>query len=230
MLSSGKLCKYFFTQMSVTVLFLVIFEAETVIPEFITIEQFLIYQCILLVVDLLFFLFRSGKQSNAPLYDQFESMSDRWDRMGRLDICNSLISLFLYFAQIGWLLYGNYIYFNLPLDMPSVYNDQTGDIESEVIAAESESHLTADEINSEKWLYIALMTTLTIGYVHLMIFVALIVIFLVYSISSCCLSSDEAQSQVGHLSPVKLWLFIDEGIFSLLDDLDEIENYEDPRV
>ena len=42
-LSSGKLCKYFFTQMSVTVLFLVIFEAETNIPEFITIENFLIY-------------------------------------------------------------------------------------------------------------------------------------------------------------------------------------------
>ena len=55
--------------MSVTVLFLVIFEAETDLPEFIKIETFLIYQCILLVVDLLFFLFRSGKQSQAPLYD-----------------------------------------------------------------------------------------------------------------------------------------------------------------
>ena len=60
-LSSGKLCKYFFTQMSVTILFLVIFEAETNIPEFLIIEKFLIYQCILLVIDLLFFLFRSGK-------------------------------------------------------------------------------------------------------------------------------------------------------------------------
>ena len=55
--------------MSVTVLFLVIFEAETDIPEFLTIEKFLIMQCILLVIDLLFFLFRSGKQSNASLYD-----------------------------------------------------------------------------------------------------------------------------------------------------------------
>ena len=60
-LSSGKLCKYFFTHMSVTVLFLVIFEAESALPEFETIEQFLIIQCVLLVLDLLFFLFRSHK-------------------------------------------------------------------------------------------------------------------------------------------------------------------------
>ena len=73
------------------------------------------------------------------------------------------------------------------------------------------------------------MTTLTIGYVHLMIFVALIVIFVVYSLGNCCMSDMEAQNQVGHLSPVKLWLFIDEGIFSLLDDLDEPDNLEDPR-
>ena len=49
--------------MSVTVLFLVIFEAESDIAEFKIIEKFLIYQCILLVVDLLFFLFRSGRHS-----------------------------------------------------------------------------------------------------------------------------------------------------------------------
>ena len=85
------------------------------------------------------------------------------------------------------------------------------------------------EINSEKWLYIALMTTLTIGYVHLMIFFALIVIFIVYTIGNCCMGLEDAQSQVGHLSPVKLWLFIDEGIFSLLDDLDEMAEYEEPR-
>ena len=42
-LSSGKLCKYFFTQMAVTILFLVIFEAESKVPEFQVIEQFLIY-------------------------------------------------------------------------------------------------------------------------------------------------------------------------------------------
>ena len=59
-----------------------------------------------------------------------------------------------------------------------------------------------------------------------MIFAALIVIFVVYTISNCCLNQEDAHSQVGHLSPVKLWLFIDEGIFSLLDDLDELDQYD----
>ena len=108
--------------MSVTVLFLVVFEAETTIPEFMTIEKFLIYQCILLVVDLLFFLFRSGKSSQASIYDQYESMHDRYSRMSRMDVCNSVVSVVLYFTQIAWLVYGNYIYFNLPLDMPALYD------------------------------------------------------------------------------------------------------------
>lgn len=47
--------------MSVTVLFLVIFEAQSRVPEFQQIEKFLVYQCLLLVADLLFFLFRSVK-------------------------------------------------------------------------------------------------------------------------------------------------------------------------
>ena len=38
------------------------------------------------------------------------------------------------------------------------------------------------------------MTTLTIGYVHLMIFAALIVIFVVYTISNCCLNQEDAHS------------------------------------
>ena len=85
-------------------------------------------------------------------------------------------------------------------------------------SSESES-----EINSEKWLYIALMTVLTIGYVHLMIFASLIVIFVIYSFGQLCLSEEDAINHIGHLSPVKLWLFIDEGIFSLLDDIDDPE-------
>ena len=145
-------------------------------------------------------------------------MAERFGRMSRLDICNSFVSLLLYLAQISWLVYGNYLYFNLPLDVPGVYDDP-----SKATIEQSDPA----EINSEKWLYIALMTVLTIGYVHLMIFIALIVIFIVYSIGQCCLNEEEAQEQVGHLSPVKLWLFIDEGIFSLLDDIDDIDVSED---
>ena len=47
--------------MAVTVLFLVIFEASSAVPEFQAVEKFLVYQCLLLVADLLFFLFRSSK-------------------------------------------------------------------------------------------------------------------------------------------------------------------------
>ena len=142
-------------------------------------------------------------------------MVDRYNRMSRLDICNSLISLLLYLTQIGWLIYGNYIYFNLPVNVPGLYEEN--------YAKEEATAASENEINSEKWLYIALMTVLTIGYVHLMIFASLIVIFIVYTVGKCCLSEEDAINHVGHLSPVKLWLFIDEGIFSLLDDIDDPE-------
>jgi hypothetical protein len=59
-LSTGKLCKYFFTQMCVTTLVLIVFEAQTSDPHLQKIETFLIYMCLILVVDLLYFLFKSG--------------------------------------------------------------------------------------------------------------------------------------------------------------------------
>ena len=65
------------------------------------------------------------------------------------------------------------------------------------------------------------MSVLTVGYVHLMIFVAVTVIIVVYGFTKCF--SRQQDSNVGLLSPIKLWLFIDEGIFSLLDELDEID-------
>ena len=110
--------------MSVTVLFLVIFEAESSISEFEQIETFLIYECVLLIIDLLFFLFRSGKHHQAQMFDAYETVVERYNRMSRLDICNSMISLLLYLAQIGWLVYGNYIYFNLPVDIPGIYEEK----------------------------------------------------------------------------------------------------------
>ena len=67
------------------------------------------------------------------------------------------------------------------------------------------------------------MSVLTVGYVHLMIFVAVTVIIVVYLVTRC-VSRRGDSSSVGLLSPIKLWLFIDEGIFSLLDELDEIDS------
>lgn len=99
--------------MSVTVLFLVIFEADSDEPEFMKVEKFIVYQCLLLVADLLFFLFRSTKNIAPENGDGYESMTQRIRRMSCIEVGNCCVSLLLYTAQIIWLLYGNYIYFNL---------------------------------------------------------------------------------------------------------------------
>jgi len=171
---------------------------------------------LLLVADLLFFLFRSSKQSTAPT-DGNETLRDRYRRMTRVELLNSFVSLLLYLAQISWLIYGNYIYFNMPVDIPGLaYNENPVDQSGE---ASETGQISGEEIDSEKWLYVALMSVLTIGYVHIMLFLAFIIVLLIYSITSCCFGSDRVQ----HFSPVKLWLFIDEGIFSLLDELEDVD-------
>ena len=150
------------------------------------------------------------------------TVSERLGRLSRLELCNGAISLLLYLAQIGWLIYGNILYFNLPADMPAMYENF-----AEAAAETGGSELTEEEINSEKWLYVALMTVLTIGYVHLMIFAALLVIFIIYSVNRCCYP--QSNGRFGQLSPSKLWMFIDEGIFSILDELDDEDILEDYR-
>lgn len=111
--------------------------------------------------------------------------------------------------------------------MPAMYEaieeDAAGKISEETTTPEDKEAVAAaayQEINSEKWLYVTLMSVLTVGYVHLMIFIALTIIMTVYFVTRCCVDSQE---RVGLLSPVKLWLFIDEGIFSLLDEFDEVD-------
>jgi len=56
-----------------------------------------------------------------------------------------------------------------------------------------------------------------------MIFMALILILLIFTVNNCMIPSEEVRGSIDHLSPVKLWLFIDEGVFSLLDDIDDQE-------
>ncbi len=104
-----------------------------------------------------------------------------------------------------------------------IEEDAAEKISEETTTPEEQEAVAAaayQEINSEKWLYVTLMSVLTVGYVHLMIFVALTIIMTVYFVTRCCVDSQE---RVGLLSPVKLWLFIDEGIFSLLDEFDEVD-------
>ena len=102
--------------MSVTVLFLVIFEAQSRVPEFQRIEKFLVYQCLLLVADLLFFLFRSVKPLSLGTGEENQSFIQRLRSLSCTEGLNAFISLVLYLTQVAWLIYGNYIYFNLPVD------------------------------------------------------------------------------------------------------------------
>ena len=73
------------------------------------------------------------------------------------------------------------------------------------------------------------MSVLTVGYIHLMIFAA-IVLIAVFSILQCCFAriaqQDQSESsRSSSFSALKLWQFIDEGIFSLLDELEENDDY-----
>lgn len=144
---------------------------------------------------------------------------------------NALISLVLYLTQVAWLIYGNYIYFNLPVDsLEEANSDYAAQLKANAQnAAATDSILTHEEINSEKWLYVALMSVLTVGYIHLMIFAA-IVLIAVFSMLQCCFAHiaqpDQSETtQSSTFSALKLWQFIDEGIFSLLDELEENDDY-----
>ena len=43
--------------------------------------------------------------------------------MTKYELLNSFVSILLYLAQISWLIYGNYIYFNLPVNIPALYDE-----------------------------------------------------------------------------------------------------------
>lgn len=96
--------------MSVTTLVLIVFEAQTSDPHLQKIETFLIYMCLILVVDLLYFLFKSGASSHSDS-DNFANESQRtsWG-----DMILNTISMLIYLTMISWLFYGNYLYFTLP--------------------------------------------------------------------------------------------------------------------
>ena len=217
--------------MSVTVLFLVIFEAQSRVPEFQQIEKFLVYQCLLLVADLLFFLFRSVKPLQIGAGEENQSFTQRLRALSCTEGLNAFISLVLYLTQVAWLIYGNYIYFNLPVDsLEEANEDYAAQLKANAQnAAATDSILTHEEINSEKWLYVALLSVLTVGYIHLMIFAA-IVLIAVFSMLQCCFASiaqpdQSVSTQSSTFSALKLWQFIDEGIFSLLDELEENDDY-----
>ena len=196
-LSTGKLCKYFFTQMSVTIIVLVVFESQTTDPHFQSIESFLIGMCLILVIDLLFFLFKSGT-NHGDTSDNFSS-----NRSSILEIVLNVISGLIYFTMIGWLIYGNYLYFNLP---PGNYIED--EPAPEPVADDLEVAVTR-EFDSNKWLYVSLMSVLTIGYIHLICFIAMVISVITYFSTKLMYNEETHTNRFGHLSPCKMWKFID---------------------
>ena len=77
------------------------------------------------------------------------------------------------------------------------------------------------DFNSEKWLYVSLMCVLTVGYIQLICFFSMMFGFLIFFISKCMLSEEDHLLRFSHLSPQKMWKMIDEGLFSLLDEIDD---------
>jgi hypothetical protein len=110
-ISSGKLCKYFFTQMVVTILILVVFESYTRDPAYIRVEHFIIWECLILILDLLFFLCRSNGKIT---FENFNRQSI--PSMDCQDKFTAFLAILLYFVHCIWLFYGNYLYFTLPYE------------------------------------------------------------------------------------------------------------------
>ena len=70
-----------------------------------------------------------------------------------------------------------------------------------------------------------LMSILTIGYVQIMIFFSMIVSICCYYFYKWC--SDIPYEEYEHLEPYKCWKLVDDGIFALLDNIEEDDYWDD---
>ena len=122
--------------------------------------------------------------------------------------------------MIGWLFYGNYLYFTLPANHHYLEEPVTD-------GSQGAGKVTTTDFNSEKWLYISLMSVLTIGYIQLICFFAMMFGFVIYYIAKCILSEEDHLMRFSHLSPQRMWKMIDEGLFSLLDEIDDVYSDSD---
>lgn len=109
-LSTGKLCKYFFTQLFVTYLLLIIFESTPEDPEFIRVETFISYECFFMVTELLFYLLRVGNKPYAASFDP----SITFNLMDRSEKLSCAFAIVLYTVHNLWLMYGNWLFLSLP--------------------------------------------------------------------------------------------------------------------
>ena len=86
-----------------------------------------------------------------------------------------------------------------------------------------------DEIFTKQWLYICLLCVLTFGFIQLVLFVALVFCIAIYGMSKCLMDPRDHHEQFNHIKPIYLWHFIDEGLFSLLDEEDDLNAGVDPE-
>ena len=165
--------------MSVTVLVLVVFESQTKDPHFQKVESYLITMCFILIIDLLFFLFKSGNAQS----DSEDNFANNSHRSSVAAAATKITSGLIYFTMISWLLYGNYIYFNLPPNLLEKW--AKAEVDPEATPA------TVSEIDPNKWLYVSLMCVLTIGYLHLLCFFGIIVCLACFYGSKCLYNEEE---------------------------------------
>ena len=98
--------------MSATILMLIIFESNTAELHSIyaKIESFLMVQVFILIIDLLFFLYKEARKERRS-FDSNETFMDRVRNSSCGDIFTNVVSGLLYTFQIAWILYGNKLYF-----------------------------------------------------------------------------------------------------------------------
>jgi len=184
-------------------LVLIVFEAHSSDPHFIAIETFLLYEAFLMVFDLLLYLLRHTTNDDDEDYEQANHTSF-------CEFFGTLFALALYLTQTGWIVYGNYLYFNFPTEL----------IRENEQSLHGLNEVDKQDFMHKRWLFSALMCVLMIGYIHLMIFFAFCCSTIIYIIVKCTSSDRDLLEAVDNLKPTRVFKLIDDGFFAVMDDLE----------
>jgi len=204
-MSTGKLCKYFFTQLFVTYLLLIVFESNTADPQFQLVKTFITYECALIVIELLFYLCRVASKLNYRSFDPDTSFA----RMDNTDKYTYGMAIFFYVLQNCWLIYGNVLFTQLPT------TNKQG-----VKWSQLKPGVDDPEELSDKWLYYSMQMLVLYSYFHLFVFVIIVSVLIFYAVLKWTRSHEQMQ-RMSFMHPFRLWLFADDGIFASMDTVDE---------
>lgn len=165
-LSTGKLCKYFFTQLFVTFLLLIVFESSPTDPQFQQVENFISYECFFMITELLFYLLRVGSKPSVASFDP----TTTFDLMERPEKLACGIAIALYTAHNLYLIYGNWLFLSLPR------TNSAGISWLELDPGTDDSSELAN-----KWLFISLKMLFIFSLLQLAIFTAILISVIVYT-------------------------------------------------